>query len=79
MLAIDDFAPELKRMRPNSNSESGLTDGKVHLERCKICGEWVNRLNLDEIVQHLDHSRRPNPHNDPAQSSSMDQRRQQTA
>jgi hypothetical protein len=29
----------------------------VHLEKCKICGEWVNRLSLDDVMRHLDHSR----------------------
>jgi hypothetical protein len=32
---------------------------RVHLEQCKICGEWINRLNLEQVVQHLDHSRVP--------------------
>ena len=32
---------------------------RVHLEKCKICGEWINRMNLEEVVRHLDHSRVP--------------------
>jgi hypothetical protein len=79
MLAVDDFTPELIRMPSSSNFKSGMPDEKVHLEKCKICGEWVNRLSLDDIVQHLDHSRRPNPQDDPAQSSSMDERKRRTA
>jgi hypothetical protein len=54
-------------------SETSSPKDRVHLEKCKICGQWVNRLNLDEIVQHLDHSQRPCLDNAPAQSQGLDQ------
>jgi hypothetical protein len=44
---------------------------RVHLEKCKICGEWINRLSLDEVVLHLDHSRHPSPLVQPADSQNL--------
>jgi hypothetical protein len=66
-------------MPPIEESETSLPKERVHLEKCKICGEWINRLNLEEVVQHLDHSRRPSPDGGPAQSASLDQVKRQSA
>jgi hypothetical protein len=43
----------------NTNVESNFPfhSASVHLEKCKICGEWVNRVSLDDVLRHLDHSR----------------------
>jgi hypothetical protein len=46
-------------MIARADSEAPQSGERVHLERCKICGEWINRLNLEQVVQHLDHSRIP--------------------
>jgi hypothetical protein len=35
--------------------------GKVLLEKCKICGEWMNRLSLEDVLRHLDHSKQDEP------------------
>lgn len=57
-------------------SESSSPDDRVHLEKCKICGEWINRLNLEEVVQHLDHSRLAEQQNEPAVSGTATMPRQ---
>ena len=44
-------------MNTSAGSDSPLTLMPVHLEKCKICGEWLNRLSLEEVIRHLDHSR----------------------
>ena len=66
-------------MSMRDDPESALPQERVHLEKCKICGEWFNRLNLDEVVQHLDHSQRPDPDSGPAQSASLDRGRRESA
>jgi hypothetical protein len=60
-------------MMKSDGVEGSSPKDRVHLEKCKICGQWVNRLNLDEIVQHLDHSQRPCPDNGADQLHSLDQ------
>ena len=67
------LAIELNPMTTSDESDVSAPGERVHLEKCKICGEWINRLNLDEVVQHLDHSKRPPPDGGPAQSDSLDQ------
>ena len=69
---------ELNLMTSDESDVSASSE-RVHLEKCKICGEWINRLNLDEVVQHLDHSKRPGPEGGPAQSASLDQAKRQSA
>ena len=56
-------------MSTSFESAAGQPNERVHLEKCKICGEWMNRLNLEEVVQHLDHSRRPGVERTPGTSS----------
>ena len=70
---------EFNFMSMREESETALPQERVHLEKCKICGEWINRLNLDEVVQHLDHSQRPGPEGGPAQSASLDRVKRRSA
>ena len=66
-------AHDVELMSIREDSDASTPQERVHLEKCKICGEWVNRLNLDEVVQHLDHSQRPSPDDGPAQSASLNE------
>jgi hypothetical protein len=74
-----EWAHDVEIMSIREDSDASPPKERVHLEKCKICGEWVNRLNLDEVVQHLDHSQRPSPDDSPAQSGSLDQGKRQSA
>lgn len=52
-------------MNTRPQTEASQSNERVHLEKCKICGQWINRLSLDDVVHHLDHSARAGPEVNP--------------